>query len=164
MKSEGLTIPFFGVSLLAVTVIVYQPACKQPYTPPTGKENNSFLVINGYLNAGSDSTIITLSRTRSLADMTFSNPELHAQVAVWGAFGEQYNFTEAPNGRYTNPGLNMNIKETYRLQILSNNGKKYLSDNIPVTLTPAIDRISWRRDTTRTDFEGATQVPSLVVS
>ncbi|HMH32360.1 MAG TPA: DUF4249 domain-containing protein [Puia sp.] len=151
MKKEGLTIPLFDVSVLAVMLVVYMFACKQPYTPPTGREDNSFLVINGFLNAGSDSTMITLSRSRSLADTTISHPELHAQVAVLGAFGEQYNFTEMANGRYSNPGLNMNVNETYRLQILSNDGKKYLSDNIAVTLTPAIDSISWKQDTTGTD-------------
>ena len=42
--------------------------CKESFAPPATKVNVNFLVVDGFLHLGLDSTIIKLSRTRSLAD------------------------------------------------------------------------------------------------
>ena len=131
--------------------LIGQSACKTPFYPPEGRTSTGYLVVSGYLNAGSDSTIITLSRTRSLTDSVPYYPEFHAQVQVLGQFGEVYFLNESANGTYTNPALNLNANETYQLQILSAEGKKYLSDSIPIRVTPAIDSISWKQDSTSSD-------------
>jgi hypothetical protein len=43
-------------------------SCRQPYLPPVIQVKNNWLVVNGFINAGSVSTNIHLSRSRSLPD------------------------------------------------------------------------------------------------
>ncbi|HMH32359.1 MAG TPA: DUF4249 domain-containing protein [Puia sp.] len=129
-------------------IIVCLAACREPYTAPLVKGNASYLVVEGFLNAGPEPTIITLSRTRRLGDSIPHVPELNAQVSVIGEFGELYAFSALSDGVYSIQAMNLNPGEKYRLQILTANGKKYLSDSVAVTPTPAIDSISWKQDTT----------------
>jgi Domain of unknown function (DUF4249) len=128
--------------------ILYGIACRQPYTPPVQPGNANYLVVSGFLNAGSDSTIITLSRTRNLGDSVPNIPELHAQVSVLGSSGETLPLAELSNGVYASAILSLNPAETYKLEILTSDGKKYLTDSLTVIPTPAIDSISWKQDTT----------------
>jgi hypothetical protein len=57
-------------------------SCREEYLPPVLTSGNNFLVVEGILNGGTDSTIIRLSRTRNLSDTTFDIPELDAGVLV----------------------------------------------------------------------------------
>lgn len=130
-----------------VIILFLIQACREPYIPPAIKNNVNYLVVDGFLNAG-DTTIITLSRTHSLSDSASSLPELNAQVSVLGEFGESFSLYGDGVGRYIIPSLTLNPAEKYQLQILTGDGKKYLSDSITVVNTPAIDSISWKQDTT----------------
>lgn len=138
-------------SLFYTLLTALGPGCKQPFTSPAITNLPSYLVVDGYLNAGNDSSYITLSRTRGLDSALKAIPELNAQVTVLGASGTIYPLLEISNGRYTAAALNLNPAENYQLQVLTQDGKKYLSDSISVVLTPAIDSISWKMDSTGTD-------------
>jgi hypothetical protein len=119
--------------------------CKQVYIPPAIAASNNFLVVDGFINYGPDSTIITLSRSRSLIDSARPIPELNAEVTVEGQGSEKYPLNEVGNGEYGIDQLNLNINQLYRIRITTNAGEQYLSDFVPVKLTPAIDSINWIR-------------------
>ena len=60
-------------------------ACKEPFTPSVTTTNNNLLVVEGFINSGSDSTIIKLSRTAVIGDTnTITKPEMGAVVTVEG--------------------------------------------------------------------------------
>jgi hypothetical protein len=130
---------------LFIGAIFYFDGCKEVYIPPAITANNNFLVVDGFINYGQDSTIIRLSRSRSLIDTIRTVPELNAQVTVEGQGSEIYPLNEVGNGEYGIDQLNLNIHQLYRIRITTNTGEQYLSDFVPVKPTPAIDSINWIR-------------------
>jgi Domain of unknown function (DUF4249) len=119
-------------------------ACRQPYFPPIAKTNLGYLVVDGTIISGQDSTVINLSRTQNINDSIYfsNNPETGATVSVVGASGDSYNLFEQSAGRYVTDQLPLNTNELYRLKIVTTNGNQYLSDSMPVKITPPIDSIS----------------------
>ncbi len=115
--------------------------CRKPYNPPAITNNNNFLVVEGIINAGQDSTIIKLSRTVQLSSESVNNPELHATVTVLSDANVGYALTETGNGNYAAAGLNLNAANKYCLKIVSSNGKVYQSDFLPVKNSPPIDSV-----------------------
>src|SRR5215471_1504426 len=133
---------------MTIFFTAYLSACREPYTPPSIKNENHYLVVNGFINSGNDSTIFFLGRTVGLTDSTINPPELNAQVSILGEFGENYPLVNFGNGEYATGSLALNPSETYQLHIITSNGKEYLSDSIPVLQTPPIDSLNWRQDLT----------------
>ena len=117
--------------------------CRKPYTPPAITGNASNLVVQGVINAGADSTTITLSRTVKVLSANTSNPVLHATVAVESDQDVSYPLTETNNGNYVSAGLNLDKTHTYRLNIKTTNNQQYQSDFVPVVVTPAIDSVGY---------------------
>ncbi|NRF38525.1 DUF4249 domain-containing protein [Pedobacter foliorum] len=117
-------------------------SCKKPYTPEVITKDVNYLVVEGFINAGGDSTIITLSRTSNLTD-TQSKPELHAIVVVEGDDNKTYNIGEKGNGKYGEWALPIGNPTKYRLKIITTNGNIYLSDFVEPKISPKIDDISW---------------------
>lgn len=59
---------------LILLVFILGMACKKPYTPDVVASPNSYLVVEGVINSGSDSTIIKLNRTEEpINNPTFGN-------------------------------------------------------------------------------------------
>lgn len=126
----------------AVTIIF--AGCKQSYNPPAITTSKNYLVVDGFINAGTDSTIFTLSRTANLDSVESLNPELGAQLIVQGSNGYSTQLPELGNGRYGTGGLSLASTQNYRLSIATSNGAEYLSDYTPVKASPQIDSISWQ--------------------
>ena len=120
--------------------------CRQLYEPPAIKANDNYLVVDGFLNAGNDSTRITLTRTRNLIDTVLTKPELSASVLIEGDGGYTNQLTDLGSGVYGAGNLNLNNNQQYRIRIATNNGSQYLSDFIPVKQTPPIDSVNWQYD------------------
>ena len=118
--------------------------CVKPYAPSLQITDNSYLVIDGLLNADS-SSIIRLSRTRNLSDTTPSIPEKAAQVFIEGQTGSLYAFQSTAEGEYTSENSSLNPLDKYRLKIITANGKQYLSDYLEVKQTPDIDSLHWEQ-------------------
>ena len=117
--------------------------CKKPYTPTVISDPNSYLVVEGVINSGSDSTIITLSRTVKLNASTTLNPVLGAVVTVESDQNNVYPLTDLKgNGNYSAPGLNLPASQKYRLRI-NTGGRQYLSDFQEVKPTPPIDSVGY---------------------
>ena len=65
--------------------------CKKPYNPPASSTPDSYLVVEGFINSGNDSTVIKISKTVRLTNKTAVNPVLGATVTVEGEHDVVYN-------------------------------------------------------------------------
>ncbi|HEY4323213.1 MAG TPA: DUF4249 domain-containing protein [Mucilaginibacter sp.] len=126
--------------LLALTLL----SCKKPYNPPALSTANSYLVVEGAINSGTDSTVIKLSKTVKLDSTTTVNPLLGATVTVESSQNGSWRlFDFKNNGRYASASLNLPAMLKYRLRINTSEGGQYLSDFIAVKPTPPIDSIGY---------------------
>ncbi|RKR84524.1 uncharacterized protein DUF4249 [Mucilaginibacter gracilis] len=132
---------YIYVLLTIISLIALR--CKKPYLPDATTTNYNYLVVDGAINSGADSTIIKLSRTVTLAAKTTTKPELKAIVTVQSDQNNTYNLTETTNGNYVAIGLNLDNSRKYRLSIKTTNGKTYLSDYVEVKNAPPIDSIGY---------------------
>jgi hypothetical protein len=130
---------------LYLIVVVSAVSCKERYYPDIVESGDSYLVVEGVLNAGQGATVIRLSRTAKLYASGF-DPVLNAIVSVEGKDNSIQFLASSGNGNYQSPGLNLVINNEYRLRIKINNGKEYLSDYVIARNTPIIDSIGWRQN------------------
>ncbi|MGI8583701.1 MAG: DUF4249 domain-containing protein [Chitinophagaceae bacterium] len=137
MMKRNKTIYFFVMLMLTA-------ACKEKFDPPINPQQTNYLVAEGFINAGQGSTNIQLSRTTQLKDTGQIKPESNATVSVMGEDNSVYLLKETGNGLYSSSQLNLDKNKKYRLHIITNNGKNYLSDFVAVKLTPPIDSLNWR--------------------
>lgn len=131
--------------LLALVLIVAGFACKEPYAPPVVSSPNSYLVVEGVLNAGSGATTITLTKSFKLADTARLQFVRNAIVTVEGKDNTVRTLPMTAVGIYTSPNLGLVIGRDYRLRIKAE-GKEYLSDFTTAVKTPEIDSIGWRQN------------------
>jgi hypothetical protein len=115
--------------------------CKKPYDPPAITGSGSYLVVEGLINSGNDSTIIKLSRTVNVSSQTTTNPLTGAIISVESDQNAVYPLSETALGRYGAAGLNLDVSRRYRLRIKTIDDQQYLSDFVPVNITPVIDSI-----------------------
>lgn len=134
--------------------------CKKPYSPPAITANNNYLVVEGVIAAGNDSTIINLSRTVQLTNASTTNPESEAKVTIDDGQGANYTLTEASNGRYTSPSLKLSNSHKYRLNIATTDGQTYVSDYVPVKVTPPLDSVWFTQNNTGVNIYSAAHDPS----
>jgi hypothetical protein len=132
--------------LLITAVITGGLDCKEVYTPPAIKNNPFLLVVDGIVISGNDSSIITLSRTRNLADTVPSTKELNAKVSVLGISGVEYPFSEEGNGRYAVDQLTLDAGQQYQLKIVTTDGNEFRSALSNVQISPPIDSLYWNQD------------------
>jgi hypothetical protein len=126
-----------------IAVLLVVAGCRKPYNPPAITLNTGYLVVEGAINPGGDSTIITLSRTVNLSGTVTANPVSGATVSVVSDQNNAYPLIETGTGAYTSPGLNLDNAHQYRLSIKTSDGKQYQSDLGPVLITPPIDSIGF---------------------
>ncbi|HZY35832.1 MAG TPA: DUF4249 domain-containing protein [Mucilaginibacter sp.] len=127
---------------IAVLLLMFI-ACRKPYDPPVITSNTSYLVVEGEINPGQDSTVITLSHTVSLSSNITVNPVAGAIVTVVSDQNTSYPLIETSTGNYTSSGLNLDNTHAYRLAIKTSDGKQYQSDLEPVLITPPIDSVGF---------------------
>ncbi|HVV55403.1 MAG TPA: DUF4249 domain-containing protein [Mucilaginibacter sp.] len=117
--------------------------CKRSYTPVIRSGNVNYLVVEGVIDPGSDSTIIKLSRAVKLNSKKGSAAETGARVTVEGNNGQNYIIPEIGNGKYAAPSLGLDSTQQYRLRIKTADGKQYVSDFAAAKPTPPIDSIGY---------------------
>jgi hypothetical protein len=125
--------------LIAAFFIV---GCKKPYNPPAINAPGSYLVVEGVINSGPDSTIIRLSKTVNLSDTTTLNPVLGGTLAVESDQNAIYPLQEIGGGKYGLAGLSLDSTRKYRLRIQAG-GEQYQSDFVPVVNAPPIDTVDF---------------------
>jgi hypothetical protein len=123
------------------TACVFIIACKEKYVPQINDVNPNYLVVDGFINTGADSTIFKISRTFKLESKAVVAPEKGAIVAVESDAGQSYILTELPKkpGTYAVPALNLNQSKKYRLRVRTKDNKEYLSDLVESKLSPPVD-------------------------
>ena len=125
-------------------LIVVIASCKEKYKLPFEQPDTGYLVIEGVINCGQDTTSIELSRTNKV-NSTQKQYEKGALVKVEGSDNSTAQLVERGTGVYTGQ-LNLSISKQYRLRIKTAAGKEYLSDFVDPKITPVIDSISWKRE------------------
>ncbi len=117
-------------------------SCKDLYRAPVQNPPTGYLVVEGFINVGGDSTKFTLSRTTGL-DSPYIIPENGAIVSVQSANGSEYPMTEIGGGHYVLGSFPVDLNQRYRIYIKTLDGKQYQSDLADAKITPPIDSISW---------------------
>jgi hypothetical protein len=118
-------------------------SCAKPYNPKVVASPNNYLVVEGTINTGSDSTIVKLSRTVNVNSATTVNPVPDATVAIQDDQNGSYSLQSLNNGYYVTSGLNLGNAHKYRLSITTTDGKIYLSDYVSPVASPPIDSIGF---------------------
>ncbi len=117
-------------------------SCRKPYNAPVTSADYAYLVVEGVINSGSDSTAITLSRTVPIGTSTTGRPETGAKVTVESDQNATYQLTETQPGSYVARSLNLPATNKYRLHIITASGKEYESDFVENKITPPIDTVT----------------------
>lgn len=133
------------VSLL--TLVVFFNGCVEPFSPPEVNSDEGYLVVDGFLNMGADTSTIVLSHTQNASAKTSVLMEAGAKINVEEANGATFPFTEKGNGSYFLPPVTLNMSGKYRVRIKTKNSKEYLSDYVEVKNTPPIDSVALVLDT-----------------
>jgi len=133
----------FNPGFCCYIVFVVIAGCRKPYTPPAITAHASYLVVEGLINSGTDSTIIKLSKTVNLSNKTTINPVLNAILTVESDKGGSFVLTTISPGMYGSAGLNLDGTLKYRLRIKTADNNEYLSDFVPVLISPPIDTVSY---------------------
>jgi hypothetical protein len=128
---------------LILVILILAAGCKKPYNPQVITAPNGYLVVEGTINTGSDSTIFKLSRTGNISAGTTIIPETGATVAVQSDGNTSYPLKELTKGYYAAVGLNLDNTKKYRLSIKTANNQQYASDFVAVTNTPPIDSVGY---------------------
>lgn len=125
------------------SLLLLTARCVDPYRPPEIAAPNQYLVVDGFLNGGTGTSVIRLSRTQNLTASTKPLTEAKATVQAEGSTGEKFSFVESPAGTYTLASATLPIGKAYRVRIKTQVGSEYLSDPITIKQTPKMDSISW---------------------
>jgi len=129
---------------ILVGVISALCSCKDKYLPNVKENTVSYLVVEGLINTGTDSTIFNLTRTFKLDNKAVVSPEKGAIVQVENEAGTVYLLPETvKGGKYGRPSLGLDGTKKYRLRIRTKDNKQYLSDFTQSKTSPPIDNITY---------------------
>lgn len=133
--------------------------CKEKYISPYTSPATGYLVVEGNINNGQDSTVITLSRSGDLNDRSI-HLEQGAIVKVESEDNTFFTLAESSIGHYTKDALSLNINKKYRINIITKDNKQYVSDFVEVNSNPSIDAINWKIENQGVQFYVNTQDPT----
>ena len=105
--------------------------CRKLYEPHVNSPASGYLIVEGYINTGVGPSTITLTRTTKLVDTVSIRYEHDARVSIESSTNESFPLAEVADGRYTSDVLHLNPTSKYRLRVVTQNGKEYLSDFSP---------------------------------
>ena len=136
-------------------------SCRKPYNPPVVSSDQSFLVVDGMINSGNDSTFILLRHTVKLRSSLQGDAEQGARLTIESDKNDVYSLQEtAIAGQYLVTGLNLPTDRNYRLHIFTANNKEYISDFVENKITPPIDSIYAVPLTSGVQFSVSTHDPT----
>ena len=126
-------------------ILIFAGSCKEKFIADIESPATGYLVVEGFINSGTEPTIIKLSRSVRLVDSVNVIPEHSAQVMIESESGVVSPLTQTGEGVYTSGNLTLSTGEKYHLRIITQAGKEYVSDPVSMKRTPEIDSISWTR-------------------
>ena len=122
-------------------------ACRHPYDSPAIPGNDRALVVDGFINANAGAiTTINLRRLQDLSRSDSLLPEKNAVIFIEGKNCESFALVEDSAGSYTSDPLTLNLYSSYRLDISTADGNRYLSDFVMAKKTPPIDSLNWHQN------------------
>ncbi|HWZ15985.1 MAG TPA: DUF4249 domain-containing protein [Mucilaginibacter sp.] len=121
--------------------------CKKPYLPPIISSPGTYLVVEGVISSGIQSTVIKLNRTVNLSNGVSTNPVRGAVLAVESNQNDSYPLAETSPGTYVSVGIALDNSKKYRLRIKTADNKQYLSDFVAVVNSPPIDSVYYKTST-----------------
>lgn len=131
----------FYVSIITASIL---GSCKKPFNPPVTTTNLNYLIVEGFISGGNDSTLIKLSRMAVIADTSVNKPETGATVTVEDDQNTIYNLKEITKGYYGIAAIGLNNNRKYHVRVKTTDGLIYLSDLEPVKNSPPIDSIGYK--------------------
>ncbi len=117
--------------------------CIRTFVAPEGAVSQNYLVVEGFINVGNDSTYVTLSRSNSLSDSQIVKYESGASVIIEGTNSTSYPLTESSPGKYSCAPFGAVSNAQYHLHIVTTSGGQYVSDNLTPLYTPPIDSVTY---------------------
>jgi hypothetical protein len=136
---------FIACTLLAILFAVMY-SCIEPFSPPEVNSDENYLVIDGFLNVGNDTSKIELRRTQNVNQNVAPIIETGAKLTVEQETGEKDEFTESGKGLYFLPPKQYNRAGKYRLRVKTQGGEEYLSEYVTVNVSPVIDSLTYKVD------------------
>jgi hypothetical protein len=143
-------------------VMIVWWSCKKAYNPKPIAQAPNYLVVEGAINTGTDSTVIRLSRTVPTSLKAGTIAETAAVVTIISDGGASYPCIEAGKGYYKAPGLNV-TSGNFGLKINTSNGKVYQSDLVPVKNSPPIDSVYYKIKSNSVDLYGKIQSAGIEI-
>ncbi len=132
------------LAVATILTLIGWYGCKEKYRPEIKDNNVKYLVIEGLINTGADSTIFTLSRTFKLDNKAVVAFEKGAIVNVESETGATYVLPELVKaGSYGRPSLNLDPTKKHRLRIRTKDNREYLSDFVESRKAPPIDTLKF---------------------
>jgi hypothetical protein len=122
-------------------------ACKHPFDPPKIPANANPLVVEGFINASSDSTtVVSLSRVQNFGEADSSLAESGAVIMLEGEDGSRFPLLDEGGGKYVSDHLNLSVYKKYRLNISTSDGNQYQSDFVTAKKSQPIDSLEWNQN------------------
>ncbi|WP_114782424.1 DUF4249 domain-containing protein [Botryobacter ruber] len=144
---------FFWVLLLMLG------SCIEPYQHEVIQMPNNYLVVDGFINTGNGPTTFKLTRTQNLGDDENPRNETGATVTIEEEGGARFSLKETGAGVYSINTIPVNPTKRYRLHIKTSKTRAYISDFVPVKMTPAIDALTWEAEPDGLQLQVSTHDP-----
>ena len=135
-------------------------SCKQLYSPPAISSSRSYLVVEGVINNGNDSTIINLSSSVSIFSKISTKPMNNAIIEIQDNQNKSYPLVEISSGKYVSMNLKLDSLNEYRLSIKTEDNKQYFSDYVPILNSPPIDTVYYQINNNGLSILSGTHDPS----
>src|SRR6185312_7470731 len=103
------------IFLVLSVVLAAWLACKKPYSPKLVANNSNYLVVEGVINTGNDSTIFKLSRAVAVSAHLDSAAESGARIIVEDKNSAGYQLLDLGNGRYGMGPVGFDTTRQYRV-------------------------------------------------
>ncbi|HCR52845.1 MAG TPA: hypothetical protein DIW27_00415 [Cytophagales bacterium] len=116
--------------------------CLEPYSPTVIEQNVNLLVVDGFLNASTNSIQVKLSRTLPIYTEGSYTTEKNATVVLEEEAGPSQPLYETVDGTYVMQNLNLNNSKKYRLFIRTE-FDEYASEYITLKQSPSLDEVTW---------------------
>lgn len=140
---------------LIVLSITLLWGCKEMYNPEIKISTSGYLIVEGQILYGNDTTSIQLSRSIGINSLNKIVYENNASVLVEGDDHSIQALSFKGNGVYKLK-LNLNKNTKYRINISTKNGSNYISNFAPVLITPELEA-SWEQNNKGVEIFANTQ-------
>lgn len=130
------------ISICLLFALSFTGACKDKFVSGVIVPASGYLVIQGFINAGTGPTDISLTRTTSLDSVVVVN-ERGAEVEIISGNGTKFPLTEIQPGQYSLTQLPVDPTQNYHVHVKTADGKEYVSDTSTVKITKPIDNVTF---------------------